>query len=300
MVEYAKKICKRLHAYLRGGHHTGMIRLITPGSMRLETDIGVVSILSNTSCLQPFSMIVNETKPFTESDLVEGQRVELDEERILFVDSEAILDVSQATDMDLSIDVLRSLFLPLDINNRVRLLIRSVEDNAGTSALAGLATGAEIDASCEPVKRELAFLHQTVYEQSLAECHEAGSRLAGFGNGATPDSDDMLEGYFAGYAALSAALGRSMERVRSMTREIAAGAAERTTDLSAALLLQAGEGLISEDMLHLLQSLFSDVPYRTVVMYANRVAKSEAPSGTNLLVGVAAAIQYHYVPARIL
>lgn len=298
MTEYARKICKRLHAYARLDSYTGRIRTLSPNVLRIETGIGVLSVLSNTNCLQPFSMTVNATKPFTEMDLSEGQAVSFEKERLTFAESEFAVDVSQATDIDLSIDVMKSLFLPLDLSLRVRHLIRAVESGSSTYPLAALVTGERLDPVAEPVAKALPMLHEAVYEQILPACRAAGEALAGYGNGATPDSDDLLEGYFAGYAALSMALGRKSERVRAMTREIAAAAAEHTTDISAALLLQAGEGLVSEDLFRLLQSVFSDAPYRRITADAKNVARGVAPSGVNLLVGVCLAITNQYIPAK--
>lgn len=298
MTEYARKICKRLHAYLRMGSYRGSILAVTPTALRLETNVGVLSVLSNTGCLQPFSLIINETKPFTETDLFEGQAVTLADERIEFAESEFSIDVSQATDIELSFDVMRSLFLPLDLGNRVRHVIRVIEEGKGTNPLVALLTGSAVDPSVEAVARNLPKLHEAVYEQELAACREAGELLAGFGNGATPDSDDLLEGYFAGYAALSMALGRNRDRVRILTREIAGAAAAHTTEFSAALLLQAGEGLVNEDVFRLLQRLFSDAPYSAIRADAGLVARSTAPSGVNLLVGICLAILNQYIPAR--
>ena len=266
--------------------------------MRLETDLGVITILSNAACLQPFSVLINETKPFTESELTEGETVALVDEELLFGEGDYSIDVSQATDIELSIDAMRSLFLPMDLNNRIRLVLRVIENNPGTSAVVGLASGGKPDASCESLETALPKLHRALYEQSIEDCRVAGGQISGYGNGTTPDSDDMLEGYFAGYAALSVALGRSVERFRSLTREIATAAVSHTSDISAALILQAGEGLVSEDVFQLMQSIFSDAPYRTVTANASRVARSVSPSGVNVLVGIVLAVSYHYVPAR--
>ena len=298
MAEFARKICKRLHAYVRLGAYEGSILSVTPNALRLETGIGVVSVLSNTNCLQPFSLTVNATKPFTETDLTEGQAVKIEKERVTFSDSELAIDLSQATDIELSVDVMQTLFLPTDLNLRVRHVARVIEGGDGAYSLAALITGAQEDSACRTVRELLPKLHEAVYEQDIAGCRAAGAQLSGYGSGVTPDSDDLLEGYFAGYAALSMALGRSRDRVKMMTREIAAGAAEQTNEISAALLLQAGEGLLSEDMFSLLQSIFSDVPYRTVTADASRVTKSIAPSGINLLIGVCLAITNQYNPAR--
>ncbi len=278
--------------------YRGTVRTIAPYALRLETDIGVVSVLSNTNCLHPFSITVNSTKPFTETDLFEGETVLLRDEQLLFGESELVIDVSQATDIELSVDVMRTLFLPLDLNLRIRHLLRVIEGGAGTHPLCALVTETRMDSTCESVRKLLPALHEAVYEQELDACRSAGAALAGYGNGLTPDSDDLLEGYFAGYAALSMALGRTRERVRAMTREIAAAAAEHTNDISAALLLQAGEGLVNEDVFRLLLSLFSDVPYRTLTADAARVARSVAPSGVNLLVGICLAVMNQYIPAK--
>ena len=300
MIEYARKICKRLHAYVRMRPCRGIIRMLSPSSLRIESEIGYLSVLSNTSCLQPFSLIINETKPFHESELEEGQLVHIEDERITFEESDFVIDLSQSTDIELSIDVMKTLFLPMDLNLRIRHLIRVVESGSGTNPLAALVTGERLDSTAETVSQLLPRLHRAVYDQDVEECCAAGAALTGYGNGITPDSDDLLEGYFAGYAALSMALGRSRERVRGLTREIATAAATHTTDVSGALLLQAGEGLVSEDTFRLLQRIFSDAPYRTVTADASRVARSIGPSGINLLSGIVLAIRNQYVPAMTL
>lgn len=271
---------------------------VTPSVLRIETGIGIVSILSNTSCLQPFSLTVSAIRPFTETDLHEGQLLHIEDEKIMFEDSELVYDVSQATDIELSVDVMKSLFLPLDLSLRLRHLIRVIDNGSGVHPFSALADGGRMDSVCETVFSNLPKLHKAVYEQDIELCREAGALLAGYGNGTTPDSDDLLEGYFAGYSALSMALGRSRERVLSITRAIAQGAAEQTNDISGALLLQAGEGLVSEDLFGLLQSLFSDAPYRSIAADASRVANSSAPSGVNVLTGVWLAVTNQYIPAR--
>ena len=280
------------------GAFDGRIVSVTPSVLRIETQIGVISVLSNTACLQPFSLTVSAIRPFTETDLHEGQLIRFEEEKMSFEESELIYDVSQATDIELSVDVMKSLFLPLDLSLRLRHLIRVIDSGSGVHPLSALADGGRMDNDCETVSANLPKLHKAVYEQDVELCREAGALLAGYGSGTTPDSDDVLEGYFAGYAALSMALGRSRERVLSITRAIAQGAAEQTNDISGALLLQAGEGLVSEDLFGLLQSLFSDAPYRAIAADASRVAKSVAPSGINVLTGVWLAVANQYIPAR--
>lgn len=298
MTEFARKICKRLHAYLRMNDYSGHISSIAPSMLRIETGIGIISVFSNTNCLNPFSLTVSQTKSFTDTDLFEGQDVAFIDQKILFSDSEFSIDCSQATDIELCIDVMKSLFIPLDLNIRVRHLVRVIENGSSTQSLAALATDGHKDTVCESVADQLPKLYSAVYDQIPEDCRKAGASIAGYGNGVTPDSDDLIEGFLAGYSALSMALGRSTERTRSLTREIASGASEHTTEVSAALLLQAGEGLVNEDVFRLLQSIFSDVPYRTIIADAGRVAKSMIPSGINLLIGIYLAVISQYIPAR--
>lgn len=298
MTEFARKICKRLHAYLRMDHYSGRISSISAAVLRIDTGIGVLSVLSNTNCLHPFSLTVNQTKPFTDIDLFEGQDVEIIDQRIYFSDSDLLIDCTQATDIELCIDVMKSLFLPLDLNIRVRHLTRVIENGSSTHSLAALATDGHRDLVCESVFERLPKLYGAVYEQIPEDCRNAGASLAGYGNGITPDSDDLIEGFLAGYSALSMALGRNTDRVRLLTREIAAGASEHTTEVSGAFLLQAGEGLVNEDVFHLLQSVFSDVPYRMITTDATRVAKGVIPAGVNLLTGIYLAVISQYIPAR--
>ena len=136
----------------------------------------------------------------------------------------------------------------------------------------------------------LPALHEAIREQEGEACAKAAAAIAGFGNSRIPASDMLLCGYNAGYAALSGALGRSRPRVLSVTREIASGAAARTTEASAALLLQSGEGLVSEDTFQLLRCIFSDASYPTMVAYANKVAKAESGNGPDILTGIYLAV----------
>ena len=278
--------------------YSGHISSVAPSVLRIDTGIGVVSVLSNTNCLHPFSLTVNQTKPFTETDLFEGQDVAIIDQRIYFSDSDISIDCTQATDIELCVDVMKSLFLPLDLNIRIRHLTRVIESGSSTQPLAALATDGHRDLVCESVAERLPVLYSAVYDQIPEDCRKAGALLAGFGNGTTPDSDDLIEGYLAGYSALSMALGRNTDRLRTLTREIAAGASEHTTEISAALLLQAGEGLVNEDVFRLLQSIFSDVPYRTITADATRVSRSTVPSGINLLAGIYLSVISQYIPAR--
>jgi hypothetical protein len=111
--------------------------------------------------------------------------------------------------------------------------------------------------------------------------------------GLTPASDDFLCGYLSAYGVISKVVGRSEDRVLQLTRALAAAAAKHTGYISAAFLLQSGEGLIAESAFELLTSLFSDVPYPLILVNANRVASLGATSGLDTLTGIYLGIRHH-------
>ena len=95
------------------------------------------------------------------------------------------------------------------------------------------------------------------------------------------------------FSCLSYALGRSRETVLGMTQAAAAGAAANTNENGAMVLLQAGEGMVSEDVFQLLRSLFSDIPYTSLAAWGNRTARSA--NGVNILVGISLALHDLYL-----
>lgn len=294
MAESARKICKRLHAYLRLGSYRGRVHSVFNNAVNLETSIGMVSVLSNAHCLHPFSLVTNSLKPFTKFGLEEGQEVVLEQERIHVESCGFSVDVSQATDIELSVDVMQTLFVPLDLNIRLRHLKRVIEACSEADDLSPLVTDARSNPYVDLIRPRLGRMHDALRNQDVDECEKAAASIAGCGIGLTPSSDDMITGYLTAYAALSMALGRTRERVLRFTRAMASGAAEHTTDLSAAFLLQSGEGLVSEDAFGLLRAIFSDVSYPTMVAYATKVASFGSTSGTDILTGIYLAISEHY------
>ena len=73
----------------------------------------------------------------------------------------------------------------------------------------------------------------------------------------------------------------------------AAGGASNTNESGTVALLQAGEGVVAEDLFQLLRSLFSDIPYTSLSAWGNRTAKRS--NGVNVLVGVSIALHDLYL-----
>lgn len=118
----------------------------------------------------------------------------------------------------------------------------------------------------------------------------AGRALVGAGPGLTPAGDDVLAGLFAGIAVLAPAIGPwcaavAADAVATGDR-VAAGAVDRTTSVSAALLRHAVRGQVAQpaaDWLHALAGRGSPEAATRALL---RVG---ATSGHDLLTGVLAA-----------
>ncbi|MBR6039820.1 MAG: DUF2877 domain-containing protein [Clostridia bacterium] len=299
MTETARKICKRLHAYLRMGNYDGTVHAVYPDAIYCNTSIGMISILSNAHCLSPFSAIVSSMKPFTRYEIEEGQQVLMGNERIEIPDCELVLDLSQATDYDLSLDTIQAVFLPNDYDIRLRHIMHVIETNANGDDLSPLVCDLKPNEYSDTVKPHLMKLHTAFRDQDPTLCEAVTSAIAGIGVGLIPSADRLLCGYIAGYAALSAALGRSFNRVLEMTRTLAGAAAQHTTELSGAFLLQSGEGLVSEDLYVLVRNVLSDAPYATLVSAANRIAALPLGGGTDMLAGVYLSLSMLYSASPI-
>ena len=290
-VENAKKICKRLHRYIQMQPVQGRVHSVFARTMNLQTPFGLMSVLADENCLRPFSCVVSGVKPFPKMPVAEGMDVFISDEVISIPAAKLRISVSQAVDIDLAVDAMANLFIPIDIQLRLRHLLGIIEKNAYPEDLSSLVlSDAKPNTYTELLAPRLQTLKCMLEEDDIGGCQTAAKEISGCGVGITPSSDDLLMGYMAGYAALFYTFGRTRENVLSFTRAIAQGAVQNTTDLSANFLLQSGEGLAGEDMIQLLYSLFSDIGHPTLLSNAARVAAS----GNDALVGLVLAVTHHY------
>ncbi len=291
-METAERICKRFHSYLLSSEYIGKVGTITGEKLEIATPFGVVSIL-NAGALQPFSCFVSGIQPFTAMDIRSGMDVLLDRKGISIPDAEFSVDVTLAEDVDLTIECMVNLFLPVDIAIRARYIHRIVEQYSANEDLSLLVIAPDSIPDLQPIRAALQDLSQAFFEQDLEHIAAAAAGCSGFGSGLVPASDALLCGYMACFACLSYALGRNRETVLSITRAAAAGGASNTNENGAMALLQAGEGIVAEDVFQLLRSLFSDIPYTSLSAWGNRTAKGV--NGVNVLVGISMALHDLYL-----
>ena len=291
-METAERICKRFHSYLLSGEYTGRIAAVTGEKLDIETAFGIVSIV-NAGALQPFSCFVSGIQPFTAMNLQPGMDALLDRKSIDIPDGDLSVDVTLAEDVDLSIECMVNLFLPVDISIRARYIHRIVEQYSANEDLSLLIIDPESAPELQQLRASLQNLSQAFFEQDLGHIEQAAASCSGFGSGVVPASDALLCGYMACFSCLSYALGRGREMVLGITRAAAAGGASNTNESGTVALLQAGEGVVAEDLFQLLRSLFSDIPYTSLSAWGNRTAKRS--NGVNVLVGVSMALHDLYL-----
>lgn len=291
-METAERICKRFHSYLLSGEYSGRVTAVTGEKLDIETNFGIVSV-QNAGALQPFSCFVSGIQPFSAMDIQPGMDVLLDKKGIVIPDADFSVDVTLAEDVDLSIECMVNLFLPVDISIRARYIHRIVERYSANEDLSLLVIAPDNAPQLQRIQAALSELSQAFFEQDLAHIERAAASCSGFGSGVVPASDALLCGYMACFSCLSYALGRSRETVLNVTRAAAAGGASNTNENGAIALLQAGEGIVREDVFQLLRSLFSDIPYTSLSAWGNRTAKGS--NGVNILSGISIALHDLYL-----
>lgn len=290
-METALKICKWLHGYLYAGQYTGKVVNVWTNRLEVETPFGLVALVQR-DCLKPFSCLIEGIKPFPAMHIQPDMQVLLGQSGFDIPDTELEVDITLAEDVDLSMDSMNNLFLPLDLHIRLRHILRAIEQGAGREDVSPLVLSPKSPGSLAPLQRALFSLGDALEEGEYDVMEERAAACAGFGSGTIAASDTLLTGYMAAYTALSYALGRSRELVRYITRRMANGAAGNTNESGRAVLLQGGEGLVDENRFQLLRALFSDTPYTTLSSCAMRIASGE---GNNFLTGLCLAIDRHYL-----
>ena len=291
-METAERICKRFHSYLNSGEYSGRVSSVTGEKLEIETSFGTVSVL-NAGALQPFSCFVSGIQPFTAMVLKTGMDVLLDQRVIAIPDADFSVDVTLAEDVDLTIECMVNLFLPVDISIRARYIHRIVEQYSANEDLSMLLIAPDSLPDLQRIRGSLQDLSQAFFEQDPLRSEQAAADCSVFGSDLVSASYGLLCAYMACFSCLSYALGRSRETVLGMTQAAAAGAAANTNENGAMVLLQAGEGMVSEDVFQLLRSLFSDIPYTSLAAWGNRTARSA--NGVNILVGISLALHDLYL-----
>jgi hypothetical protein len=133
----------------------------------------------------------------------------------------------------------------------------------------------------------LRLLARAAWEQDMVGVEEATRGLAGLGPGLTPAGDDVLAGFAAVMALLSARISADGTSRGHVAEVIAAVARPRTTMLSGVLLEYAAVGEVAEQLGELLLMLALPAEESEAVLHAaDKLLAFGGTSGSDTLLGV--------------
>ena len=288
----AKAICTLLYERLHDAALGGTVLSAFEHAVNIETPAGLVSILTETRCLQPFA--VRAACGTLQAHFAPGEQVLINADTlrtgrtVISLETAATVDLSVAHGMQSAIaGHSREHHSALDPAPLLSVLASGGESDG----LSALVTRLKSNVYADFLRPRLPRLFAAVAAGEAAEAGEAAAAIAGCGIGLTPSSDDLLTGYMAMLHVMSAV--GVLGNIAPVAREIAGRAAQKTNRISGAFLLQSGEGYVSEDVLHLLRLLCSDSDALQIKQAATRVAAFGSTSGSDMLTGIVLAIIHH-------
>lgn len=255
-------------AALRGGDVPATVHSRFRSAVNLETPMGLITLLAPGRCLQPYSVVLQESM---EHISLEPGALALGPGG-LWLDGALAVNFAGAPKVDLLLAEGPAPTLAM------AAALRRFLASAPGDGLSRLALGRVEGPFAALLVPRLEVLRRAVRTGDAPAASAAARRVAGCGPGLTPSSDDLLCGYLS-------QLPRSGDWAR-LAAGMARAAAEATNDISAALLLRAGEGLYSEDVLALIACLRRGGGGAELAACLLRVARFGSSSGYDFLTGV--------------
>lgn len=262
----AGKLCRVLWERLEQPEEDILLHSSFQSAANLSTSTGLVTLLAPEKPLQPGSIQLAASFPFS---LLGETPLRLDRQG-LWTGNTLLIDLSPAQVVEL-----RAEKLPLPSPRSVDALRDFLVHGPGVG-LTPLVLGTTPDPFSEFLAPRLQHFRQVLWSRSRNGLLSAVKGIAGCGPGLTPSSDDWLCGYLA---ALPAAMDR-----KDLFQTLADTAAKGTNDISASLLRWSGRGYFSESVLELRRCLQShDLPRQQAAF--QQVAQFGSSSGYDFLTG---------------
>jgi len=141
------------------------------------------------------------------------------------------------------------------------------------------------------IRPRMAALHAAFLASDPDAAALASAAIAGCGIGLTPSSDDMLLGYVCVYYPLARTKGLKRKEALAMGRSACYAASEKTNDISGAFLIRCGDGLLSQNILDLLNVIFSGASAEQLQAPVSRLLSIGSSSGSDILCGIVLSLQ---------
>lgn len=284
----AGQCCSRLAGLLQGPPSSGIVHSVFSSSVNLEMEGRLVTLLRQDRPLYPWSarLMTDHFPPFRE-----GMAFTAGPEGLYFPALRLLIPLREASRTDCSLFSLADpLFVPTAEQTAVlrETIIRHGKPE-GFAPLLGLLEEQAIpfpsNLYADYAAKKLPLFFAAVSAGDIPAAAGAAWAITGCGIGLTPSADDFLCGVMTALLATAIAKGEA-EKVLPLTRTIAAKAAPRTNRISGTFLSEAGEGLLSEDVLRLIQTLYSCVLSQGLAASAMNVIAFGETSGTDILTGI--------------
>lgn len=286
-------ICKRLCLLMEAGALRGTVHSVFDHAVNLtfEDRFGLIGLIAGERTLTPYAASVRAGAPFPGLGIQAGMTAALAGGAAVFPEADIRLDLAGAEQIDLSVDSINPRGSVPPPASRLPALLSVLREGDAAQGLAPLVTQAPDNVYTRFLWPRVERMIETVAAGDADRAAEAAERIAGCGAGLTPSSDDLLAGYLLTLRAL-ANVGFSQD-ARAFLPDMARRAAAKTNRISATFLLHSGEGLASEAMLALLETILSDADDTAAGRSAGRVASIGSTSGGDMLAGMALAILHH-------
>lgn len=284
----AGQCCSRLADFLQGPPSSGIVHSVFCSSVNLEAEGHLITLLRQDRPLYPWSarLCTDRLPPFRE-----GMAFTAGPEGFYFAELRLLVSLQEAHRTDCSLFSLPDpLFVPGA--EQIGLLRETIVRHGkpeGFAPLLGILAQQEVpfpsNLYADYAAKKLPLFFAAVSAGDIPAAAQAAWAITGCGIGLTPSADDFLCGVMTALLATAIAKGEA-EKVLPLTRAIAAKAASRTNRISGTFLSEAGEGLLSEDVLRLIQTLYSCVLSQGLAASAMNVIAFGETSGTDILTGI--------------
>lgn len=233
----------------------------------LTTSHGMVTVLATNKCLQPYSLVLGEAIDFEQ---LPSRGLSISRTGI-FSDKKTLISFQGATVIDLHLKKL------LPLQSIAAKAIKSFLADKSEQGLVSLVFSQPAPPYADFLQPRIDAFRGAMKSHDTNHIIDCVRKVAGCGAGLTPSSDDFLCGYLA---CLPSNLAQDY------AQPIALAAADKTNDISAALLIKAGMGYFSEDILALIGCLTRQTSDAALRAALAKVADFGSSSGCDFLVGM--------------
>ena len=286
----ATVVCKRLLELSLLRPRTGAVHSVFDHAVNLEFGMaGLIGLIAEGKALTPYAVSVRTDVPFAQTGVRAGMAAQLLEGKLLLPEAGISLDLSRATQMELSVDSIALCYDSEAKTTLARMILDALNRADAGESMAALVTGGEGNAFTRFLAPRLARLTDAVALGAWEEAAAAAANCAGCGMGLTPSSDDLLCGYISTLHLLYR--NSKVANASSQLSALAQAAAGKTNRISGTFLLQSGMALVNSALYELYRAIYTSLDRLAADRAIARVLEIGSTSGADMLTGIVLALR---------